>query len=76
MRWRLYINMRLIISFFSEMWRWAKSGFGISPRAIYRLSICFGCDYFQANSKRCQKCGCFMVAKTKMKSAKCPIDKW
>ena len=39
-----------------------------------RLSICESCDFYKM--KICQKCGCFMPLKTKLKHANCPIYKW
>ena len=39
-----------------------------------RLSICQTCKFF--TGQRCLKCGCFMSAKTKLKYAACPINKW
>ena len=40
-----------------------------------RYSICEECPYLTA-TKRCEKCGCFMAAKTKLLHATCPIGKW
>jgi hypothetical protein len=39
-----------------------------------RISICNDCDWFF--EKRCLKCGCFISVKSKLASAKCPLDKW
>lgn len=41
-----------------------------------RFSTCINCEFLTKNINRCEKCGCFMVAKTKLKNAKCPIKKW
>tara|TARA_B100001996_G_C18493036_1_gene528403 strand:- start:420 stop:605 length:186 start_codon:yes stop_codon:yes gene_type:complete len=41
-----------------------------------RLEICNSCDELRKSIKQCKICGCFVVAKTAMPSAKCPIDKW
>ena len=41
-----------------------------------RMSICNDCEFLRLVSKNCQKCGCFMVAKTKLQEATCPIGKW
>ena len=40
-----------------------------------RYSICQGCEHFTA-AKTCTQCGCFMLTKTKLKYAVCPVDKW
>lgn len=42
----------------------------------YRMSICNSCPNLIKNTKQCTKCGCFMVAKTKLKNAECPINLW
>ena len=44
--------------------------------ADYRMSICNGCDFLRAVSHTCSKCGCFMIAKTKLQEAECPVGKW
>jgi hypothetical protein len=41
-----------------------------------RWQTCLNCEFFVKDSQRCTKCGCFMVAKTKLEAAKCPIGKW
>ena len=41
-----------------------------------RLNICKSCEEFEHTLSRCKKCGCFMIAKTKVARAKCPIGKW
>lgn len=40
----------------------------------YRWGICGGCE--DLNGKKCGICGCDLDAKTRAKSAKCPIGKW
>lgn len=40
-----------------------------------RMAICKQCPFFKLN-KTCQKCGCYMPAKTKVVQASCPIKKW
>lgn len=54
----------------------ADSIFVDEELANTRLDICNSCDYLYAPTKSCTKCGCFVVAKTKLKQQKCPIDKW
>ena len=41
-----------------------------------RMAICHLCPFLTHPMLRCQQCGCFMSAKTKLKHAKCPIGKW
>jgi|694.fasta_scaffold128036_3 hypothetical protein len=40
-----------------------------------RYSICQDCPHLTV-AKTCTKCGCFMVAKTKLLNATCPENKW
>jgi hypothetical protein len=41
-----------------------------------RLSICKGCEFYNAMQERCMRCGCFMAVKTHLKAEKCPVGKW
>lgn len=41
-----------------------------------RFNICLECPELINATKQCKKCGCFMVAKTKLKTATCPLNKW
>ena len=41
-----------------------------------RYGICLTCPELIQLTKQCKKCGCFMVAKTKLEKATCPIGKW
>jgi hypothetical protein len=41
-----------------------------------RMDICTACPELIKITKQCKKCGCVMTAKTKLKSAKCPIGNW
>lgn len=74
----------------SSRWQKYKEKNGVTPldmlnpntkrigieKAEDRLNICKMCPEFIDITKQCKKCGCFMVAKTKLESAKCPIGKW
>lgn len=44
--------------------------------AEQRYSICKACPEFISLSTQCKKCGCVMKLKTKLISARCPIEKW
>ena len=44
--------------------------------ADQRLEICRKCPELIQLTSQCKKCGCFMSAKTKLESAKCPLGKW
>ncbi len=41
-----------------------------------RMDICNSCEHLIKATKQCTKCGCFMVLKTKMPHAICPVGKW
>lgn len=41
-----------------------------------RYEICKVCPELINLTKQCKQCGCFMVAKTKLEKATCPIGKW
>ena len=40
-----------------------------------RISICQSCHLF-TKLRRCEDCGCFMDAKSKLQPATCPLGKW
>lgn len=42
--------------------------------ADFRMRICNTCPHYSA--PRCDLCGCFMIAKTKIPQASCPAGKW
>lgn len=44
--------------------------------ANVRLAICEECPELIKITKQCKQCGCFMNAKTKIKNATCPLNKW
>lgn len=41
-----------------------------------RIQICNSCEDFNSKTTQCRKCGCFMSAKTRLKTASCPVGKW
>ncbi len=49
--------------------------YGEKDVATHRFSICLECPQL-TKAKRCKECGCFMVAKTKLTDATCPLGKW
>jgi hypothetical protein len=64
-----------------EMWitgKHAAQGLPImvdAETAFNRFSICQGCEFLKENF-RCEKCGCFMKAKTQLAASACPVGKW
>jgi hypothetical protein len=70
------MNDKEIISGFSNL---ARKKIGVADKKVEytatgRMIICKGCEYRKGN--RCGKCGCFLEAKTRAKTAKCPEGKW
>jgi len=47
----------------------------VSDEIDERWIICQACPELTSGN-RCRQCGCFMKLKTKLKAAKCPLDKW
>jgi hypothetical protein len=41
---------------------------------VKRRAICASCEHLLIN--RCQKCGCFISAKTALVAAVCPTRRW
>jgi hypothetical protein len=41
-----------------------------------RYDVCKGCPRLFKATRTCKECGCFMAAKTWLKQAECPLDKW
>lgn len=41
-----------------------------------RLKVCKACPRFIRLTHQCKECGCLMDAKTKLKDATCPLNKW
>jgi hypothetical protein len=42
----------------------------------HRMLICKSCEFLRPTLQTCQKCGCFMPAKTAFAKAACPVNKW
>ena len=61
---------------------WASKGFPLTKSADFekRLNICFNCPHFSSKGRitsgRCLECGCFIRAKARLETEKCPIGKW
>ena len=49
----------------------------ISEEAVkVRMDTCKSCDQFEPIQERCKSCGCFMRAKTSLRTSTCPLNKW
>ena len=46
----------------------------LEPFALKRIKICRECEHYKMFM--CTQCGCFMPAKTRLKWAECPKQKW
>lgn len=53
-----------------------KEKYADEEDAEKRFAICKVCPELIKLTKQCKKCGCFMVAKTKLAAATCPLGKW
>lgn len=58
------------------MFKVIAAHFCSKEEATHRYSICNSCPDFNQTVKTCNLCGCFMVAKTKIKSSTCPANRW
>ncbi len=60
----------------SSLGAWAKAGMPIASQETLRLRLetCKACEHFKGGF--CGKCGCVMLAKARMATAKCPDGKW
>lgn len=43
---------------------------------LKRYNTCLDCEQFNAQTARCNMCGCYMKLKTKLTAATCPLGKW
>jgi hypothetical protein len=41
-----------------------------------RMDICKQCDQYLSGPLICNKCVCFLPAKTKLANTECPLQKW
>jgi hypothetical protein len=46
------------------------------PIAEKRMYECLSCIKLNRDTKKCKMCGCYMPAKVRSKSSKCPLNKW
>ncbi len=47
-----------------------------SDESEKRIEICRSCEHLIPSIMQCKKCGCLMKFKTRIKTARCPVDKW
>lgn len=55
----------------------AKGDQVLAPEPVreQRLAICEACEFFDANQRRCTKCGCGGL-KVHLATERCPVGKW
>jgi formate dehydrogenase maturation protein FdhE len=53
-----------------------KENYTEEELADARMAVCEECNSLLKITKQCKECGCFMVLKTKIKHATCPLGKW
>jgi len=44
--------------------------------AYERVKVCESCDKYLKMAKICGECKCFVPAKSRLRYATCPLDKW
>lgn len=54
----------------------SKTGNARASSASERLKICRDCERLFKPTQTCRECGCFMVVKTRLINARCPLGKW
>lgn len=61
----------------SRPWHLLDPDKKIYDRSIidHRMNICRSCEFLLV-TKQCDKCKCYMPAKTALSNAECPIGKW
>jgi hypothetical protein len=61
-----------------------NTGRAVNPKMSpsQRKEVCEGgffnppCGFFDSKTRRCKDCGCFIDAKVKIATEKCPQNKW
>lgn len=53
-----------------------ETGYVAESIAKERYEICLSCPQLTSATKQCKKCGCFMLLKTKLENAECPLGRW
>lgn len=53
-----------------------SSNYTTDEIASSRMAICDECPRLIKITKQCRECGCFMLLKTKLTAAVCPLNKW
>jgi hypothetical protein len=59
-----------------ELQEQTSQWFSDSEVSAARYTICQSCDNFSSLTTLCKECNCFMLVKTKLQAAVCPINKW
>lgn len=78
MRLTLKSSVTALGASFRAVW-WAflrRDPLASSEETKKRLDICESCEFFDADSRQCLVCTCFIDAKTLLASERCPVGKW
>jgi hypothetical protein len=65
-----------------SVFRLMKKGYEVVSPEVFesRLAICHTCEFWEPRAfrgtGRCGKCGCSTMAKLKLSTERCPVDKW
>jgi hypothetical protein len=63
-----------------SLWGWMLDRFRVATEGerTRRLAICASCESFDPGPRRCRHlgCGCYLDAKTRMRTEHCPVGKW
>lgn len=54
----------------------AKDIYLNTEEAYERVKVCESCDKYLKMAKICGECKCFIPAKSRLRYANCPINKW
>ena len=75
-RWEIYKEKTESESIAKIRHLFNKNNYTEEELADARMAICNDCDRLINVTKQCRECGCFMVMKTKLINASCPLGKW
>lgn len=69
---------RMALNLLRAIWRFATGGFRLVSKEQQqeRLAICSFCPLKDPEAERCTECGCWLAAKTRLKSESCPKGFW
>jgi hypothetical protein len=54
----------------------ATEGLSDREEARRRIEICKTCEFVSKNNRWCNKCGCWLAAKARVRKKRCALGKW